>query len=214
MRPRERLWHSGVEALESREILALLLRTGTRSVSALALADRLLARFHSLEGVLLASLEELTSVPGVGPAKASQIKAAYEAGRRLQRPREKDVPIRSAADAVAYVMPKLRLLQHEEVWLILLDVKYRVIGLHQVSVGHLSGAPVHPREFFKEAIRRSSYAVIMVHNHPSGDLAPSPDDLALTDRLRQAGDLLGIELLDHIIVAENDYLSFKEHGYW
>src|SRR5690606_21765733 len=110
MRPRERLWHSGVEALESREILALLLRTGTRSVSALALADRLLARFHSLEGVLLASLEELTSVPGVGPAKASQIKAAYEAGRRLQRPREKDVPIRSAADAVAYVMPKLRLL--------------------------------------------------------------------------------------------------------
>ena len=186
-RPREKLRRYGAERLESRDILALLLGTGTKSLSALGLADRLLARFGSFDGVLGASLEELTAVPGVGIAKAAQIKAAYEAGRRLSTPMARERVIRSARDAVRIIEPRMRRLEREEVWALLLDVKYRVIGMHVVSIGHLSGAPVHPRELFKEAVRRSSFAVIVVHNHPSGDSTPSADDIALTRRLRRRG---------------------------
>lgn len=214
MRPRERLRRFGVDKLDSRDLLALLLGTGTRRMSALGLADQLLIRFGSLDEVLSASVEELTAVAGVGIAKATQIKAAYEAGRRLQRPKEKDIPLRCAADAVDYVMPKMRLLQREEVWILLLDVKHRVMGVHAVAVGHLSGAPVHPRELFKEAVRRSCHAVIVVHNHPSGDPTPSADDVALTKRLREAGKILGVELLDHIVIGDQSYVSLKEEGYW
>lgn len=213
-RPREKLRRFGVERLENRDLLALLLGTGTRELSALGLADRMLAHFGSFDEVLRASLEELTAFPGVGIAKAAQIKAAYEAGRRLQTPRPKEFVVRSAEDAVAIVAPRMRRLEREEVWSLLLDVKCRLIGVHVVAVGHLSGAPVHPRELYKEAVRRSSFAVIVVHNHPSGDATPSADDIALTRRLREAGEVLGIALLDHIILGDSTYVSLKESGFW
>ncbi|MBO2522174.1 MAG: hypothetical protein CW345_10325 [Firmicutes bacterium] len=213
-RPRERLVRFGADRLENRDLLALLLGTGTRELSALGLADRLLALFGSFDRVLGASIEELTAVPGVGIAKAAQIKAAYEIGRRLQAPSRPDLVIRSAYDAVAVAAPRMRGLEREEVWALLLDVKNRLIGVHVVSVGHLSGAPVHPRELFKEAVRRSAFAVIVVHNHPSGDATPSADDIALTRRLRDAGELLGIALLDHIVLGDGTFTSLKESGYW
>ena len=213
-RPREKLLYRGAQSLDNRDLLALLLGTGTRSVSALGLADRLLVRFHSLYGVMTASVEDLATVRGIGSAKAAVLVAAHEVARRLREPRELDRPLRSAADVVWWVGPRMRRLEREEVWALLLDVKNRVIGEYVVSVGHLSGAPVHPRELFKEAVRRSSAAVVVVHNHPSGDPTPSGDDLALTRRLRDAGEILGINVLDHVIIGENDFVSLKEAGYW
>lgn len=213
-RPREKLLRYGSSQLANRDLLAILLVTGTRSLSALGLADRLMARFGSLAGVLEASVEELTGVPGVGVAKAAQISAAGEVARRLQGARPYQAPIRSAADVVEWIGSRLSRLTREEVWALLLDVKNRVIGVYTVAVGHLSGAPVHPRELFKEAVRRSSAALVVVHNHPSGDPTPSPDDLALTRRLREAGEILGISVLDHIIVGDASYVSLREQGHW
>lgn len=214
-RPRERLLRFGARTLANRDLLALLLGTGTRSVSALGLADRLLAEFGSLRGVMTASVEELTGLRGVGVAKAAQLLAAYELGRRLRaEPPTSDRPIRSAADVAEHMSGLMQHLDREEVWVLLLDTKHRVLGTHVVSVGHLSGAPVHPRELYKEAIRRSAAAVIVVHNHPSGDPTPSADDVALTRRLRQVGEVVGIELLDHVIIGDNTHVSLRELGTW
>ena len=214
-RPREKLLRYGARNLENRDLLALLLGTGAQSVSALGLADRLLVRFGSLSGVLSASVEELKSLRGVGTAKAALIVAAGEAGRRNQvSPVDRDTPIRSAGDVAQRMADRLRRLDREEVWVLLLDTKHRVVGTHVVSIGHLSGAPVHPRELFKEAIRRSAAAVVVVHNHPSGDPTPSADDLALTRRLRKVGDVVGIEVLDHVIIGDERHVSLRESGAW
>lgn len=213
-RPREKLLRYGPDRLESRDLLALLLGTGTRSLSALGLADRLLVKFQSIHGIASASIEELTTLSGVGVAKAAQIVAAVELGRRLRTATPTDEPIRSAKDVVSRFAGKLSDARREEVWALLLDTKNRVIGKHVISIGHLSGAPVHPRELFHEAVRRSAASVIVVHNHPSGDPTPSPDDIALTKRLREAGLLIGIELLDHVVLGHNRYVSLRDSGYW
>lgn len=213
-RPREKLLYYGAARLEGRDLLAILLGTGTRALSALSLADRLLARFGSLEEVLAATVEELTETPGVGFAKAAQIVAAGELGRRVRPERRSDAPITCAEDVVAWVRPHMQGLEREEVWALLLDAKHRVKGVRIVAIGHLSGAPVHPREVFKEAIRRSSAAIVIAHNHPSGDPTPSPSDVALTKRLRDAGELLGIPVLDHVVLGDGCHTSLKEQGYW
>lgn len=212
-RPRERLRRHGAERLTNQELLAILLRTGNRSESALALAEKLLARFGSLPHLAAASFEELVAVHGIGPAKACDILAAFELAKRLAESRmEYEGVVNCPADAAQLVLRELSLADKEHFMIIMLNTKNRVIAKKVISIGHLQASLVHPREMFKEAIRRSSAALILVHNHPSGDPTPSREDLATTERLREAGAVLGIDILDHIIVGDNRYFSFREHG--
>lgn len=214
-RPREKLIRQGTRALASRDLLALILGHGTTSLSALGLADQLLAAFDSLEGLADASVEELQTIQGVGEAKAARVCAAFEIGRRLvQRQHPQRNTVQCAADVADMFQNSMRDLDREEFHAVLLDTKHRVIGVHLISVGHLNGTLVHPREVFKKAIRRSSESIIVVHNHPSGDPTPSNEDIAVTRRLRSAGTLLGIELLDHIIVGGTRYVSLRQEGYF
>ena len=212
-RPRERLVRHGAERLANKELLAILLRTGTQEGSALMLAERLLARFGSLPNLATTSYEELLAVKGIGPAKATDILAAFELAKRLGESRmEFKGVVHTPQDAAQLVVRELSLADKEHFMIIMLNTKHRVIAKKVVSIGHLHASLVHPREMFKEAIRRSSAAVILVHNHPSGDLTPSRDDITTTERLRDVGDLLGIDVLDHIIIGDNRYLSFREQG--
>ena len=212
-RPAERLRRQGVERLANKELLAILLRTGSRRESALALAEKLLARFGSLPHLAAATFEELVAVPGIGPAKAADILAAFELAKRLAEARmEFEGVVNCPADAAQMVLQELSWADKEHFMIIMLNTKNRVIAKKVISIGHLQASLVHPREMFKEAIRRSSAAIILVHNHPSGDLTPSKEDLLTTERLREAGAVLGIDVLDHIIVGDNRYFSFREHG--
>lgn len=212
-RPRERLMRYGAERLANKELLAILLRTGTQQESALNLAEKLLARFDSLRGLASASFEELLEVNGIGPAKAADILAAFELAKRLADSQmEFHGVVNSPKDAAQMVLRELSLEDKEHFMIIMLNTKHRVIAKKVISIGHLNASLVHPREMFKEAIKRSSAAVILVHNHPSGDLTPSRDDLVTTERLKEVGEILGIEVLDHIIVGDNRYLSFREQG--
>ncbi|HHT43382.1 MAG TPA: DNA repair protein RadC [Firmicutes bacterium] len=212
-RPRERLIRHGVERLANKELLAILLRTGNQRDSALSLAEKLLARFGSLPNLASASFEELVKVNGIGPAKAADILAAFELAKRLADARmEYQGVVNSPSDAAQLVLRELSMADKEHFMIIMLNTKNRVIAKKVISIGHLQASLVHPREMFKEAIRRSSAAVILVHNHPSGDLTPSRDDITTTERLREAGSLLGIDVLDHIIVGDNRYFSFREQG--
>ena len=212
-RPRERMIRHGADRLANKELLAILLRTGNQQESALALAEKLLSRFDSLPGLATASYEELLAVHGVGPAKATDVLAAFELAKRLGESRmEFQGIINSPQDAAQLVLRELSLADKEHFMIIMLNTKHRVIAKKTISIGHLHASLVHPREMFKEAIRRSSAAVILVHNHPSGDLTPSKDDLTTTERLKDAGKVLGIDVLDHIIIGDNRYLSFKEQG--
>lgn len=214
-RPRERILLWGVSAVQNRDLIAVLLNSGTRTMSALGLADRLLAEFGTLPALAEASIEELSSIPGIGEAKAVRISAACELGRRISSVSETDRPlVRSAADVARLLQGQMRFLDREKFLTVLLDTKHRVIGIPTVSVGHLSGALVHPREVFKAAIRRSSAAIILVHNHPSGDPTPSREDILVTRRLVEAGQLLGIEVLDHVILGGQSYTSLRQEGYF
>lgn len=212
-RPRERLIRHGADRLANKELLAILLRTGTRNYSALTLAEKLIAKFDSLPGLATASFEELREVDGIGPAKATDILAAFELAKRLADSKmEFQGVVNSPQDAAQLVLRELSLADKEHFMIIMLNTKHRVIAKKTISIGHLHASLVHPREMFKEAIRRSSAAVILVHNHPSGDLTPSKDDISTTERLREVGELLGIDVLDHIIIGNNRYLSFREQG--
>jgi len=214
-RPRERLVRLGPRALSNAELVAILLRTGSHGASALDVAHRVLALGREegpLRYLVRATLEELTRVPGVGPAKAVQLKAAVELGRRITTEGTAREPVRSPRDVSALVMEEMRHLDREQFRIVLLDTKNHVLGVRTVSVGSLSSSIVHPREIFKEAIARSSAAIILVHNHPSGDPTPSREDVEVTRRLMEAGRLLGIEVLDHVVVGDNKYVSLKETG--
>ncbi|HEY8531410.1 MAG TPA: DNA repair protein RadC [Limnochorda sp.] len=212
LRPRERLQRLGPEALSDQELLAILLGTGNQEESALDLARRILAQFGVGRSLAEASVEELREIPGVGLAKASQIRAAVELGRRLAG----YVPQRIRLDRPERVAEFLRVemahLDREQFRVLLLDARSRLIHQHVVAVGGLDSAPVHPREVFKEAIKRSAASVILAHNHPSGDPEPSAPDLGVTRRLCRAGEILGIEVVDHIIVAQGGFVSFRAKG--
>ncbi|KUK82005.1 MAG: DNA repair protein RadC [Pelotomaculum thermopropionicum] len=210
IRPRERLLKEGAEALSDVELLAILLRTGSRATTALDLASLLMARFKNLHRLVDAAVEELSDVKGVGPAKASQVKAALELARRLAQFSEASRPvIKSPDDAAALVMEEMRHLDREHFRALLLNTKNQVIGTDKVSVGTLNSSTVHPRELFRNAIRKSAASMVLVHNHPSGDPAPSREDLDITRRLVEVGKIIGIEILDHIIIGDNRFTSFR-----
>lgn len=212
-RPRERLIQYGADVLSVSELLAILLRTGTEKYSALGLADHLTSQFGGLRGVASLTVEELSGVHGIGPAKAAQIKAAIEFGRRLVAASDEERPkIRSPQDVYNLIGPSLRDAKKEHFLALLLDTKGGVLRQTTISVGDLSSSLVHPREVFVEAVRRSAASLIVAHNHPSGDPAPSPEDAQVTRRLQEAGELLGIELLDHIILGDNRWISLREKG--
>lgn len=212
-RPRERMLAYGAGALSNAELVAILLRTGTRRESAVTLAQRLLKSSGGLRGLANRSLDELCELRGIGPAKALQILAALELGKRLASTGMEAAPvIRSPRDVAALMTEELRYLQQEHFVILFLNTKNRVTGRETLAIGSLNAAIVHPREVFRAAVRRSAASIICVHNHPSGDPTPSAEDVQLTERLAEAGRLIGIELLDHIIIGDKDFVSLKERG--
>ena len=211
-RPRERLIRLGPEALSEQELLCCLLGRGIAGESVLITAQRLLRAFGSLPELAQASVEQLATVHGIGPAKAVQLKAAMELARRAAAPSQPSDPIETAEAAAVLVQPYLRQKKKEHFVALLLDTRHRLIRLSPIAVGTLSASLVHPRELFKEAIAASAAAVILAHNHPSGDPDPSEQDLVLTKRLVQAGKLLGIAVLDHLIIGAEAFVSLKALG--
>ena len=213
-RPREKLLASGAAALSNTELLAVLIATGTGKESAMGLASRILSCAGSLRGVCALDAHELSQIRGIGPAKACTIAAAVELGKRSASGAGQCRCIIGDPDTAASVfMPEMRWLKKEEFRVALLNVKRELIGTVTVSVGGISSSSAHPREVFSDAIKKGAYAVILVHNHPSGDPSPSGADIDLTERLCSSGKLLGIEVADHIIIGDGRYVSLRERGY-
>jgi DNA repair protein RadC len=214
-RPRERMMQVGPGALSNAELLALLLRTGSAEESVMSLACRVLNQCGGLRGLKATSFEELTAIKGIGPAKALLIMAGLELGKRMSSslPPERIV-VRSPKDVAGVMMEELRYHTQEHFVCLYLNTKNHIIGRETIFIGSLNSSIVHPREVYKEAIRRSSASVICLHNHPSGDPAPSREDIEVTRRLQEAGRILGIELLDHIIIGDGQFYSLKEKGHF
>lgn len=213
-RPRERFIHQGPKSLSNQELLAILLRTGTKSESVLQLSQRLLKHFDGLRMLTDASLDELMKIKGIGTAKAIQILAAVELGRRIANLAYHDrYVIRTPEDGAKYVMEDMRFLSQEHFVCLYLNTKNQVLHRQTVFIGSLNASIVHPREIFREAFRRSAATIICLHNHPSGDPTPSREDIEVTKRLVESGKILGVEILDHIIIGDKRYVSMKEKGY-
>ena len=212
-RPREKMKERGAQALGNSELLAILLRTGTAAESALRLAENLLDRAGGLAGLGHATLEEVEQVRGIGEAKAVTLLAALELGRRVDSLAPLDrTAVRTPDDVAALLLPRFRYESRESFVAVLLSTKNHVLKTPVISVGSLNASIVHPRELFREAINASAAAVIVAHNHPSGDPTPSPEDVALTRKLVEAGTLLDIPVLDHLILGDGRYISLKEKG--
>lgn len=212
-RPRERMLRAGAGALSNAELLAILLRTGTINESAVALAQRLLIEAGGLRRLVEMNTEQLTALKGIGHAKALQVQAGIELGKRLVRTAQPEtVTIRSPHDVSQLMMEELRYLQKEHFVCLFLNTKNHVIGQETLSIGSLNASIVHPREVFLAAIKRSSASIICVHNHPSGDPTPSPEDIDITRRLVEAGSVIGIDVLDHVIIGDLTSVSLKELG--
>jgi len=210
-RPREKLVRHGAGALGDNELLALVLGEGTAARGALELATELLAACGGPRGLTRAAVAQLRRVAGIGEARAARVLAAVEIGRRtLLVPHETPVRIRAPRDAAAYLLPQFGARPVEQFGAVLLDAKHHVLRSVIVSVGTVDAAVVHPRDVFREPLLHGATAVVLFHNHPSGDPAPSRDDIGLTMRLVEAGRLLGIEVVDHVILADTRYFSFKE----
>ncbi len=212
-RPREKLERLGPAALGDNELLALVLGCGSRDADALAMANQLLAEAGGVHGLTRIGLGQLRHVDGIGRARASQVLAAVELGRRtLMREAAERPRLRTPRDVAAYLLPQYGALPVEQFGIIMLDTKQRVIRIKIVSLGSLDSTVVHPREVFREAASASAASIVLFHNHPSGDPEPSNDDLALTVRLISAGTLMGIDVVDHLILAGNRYFSLVESG--
>lgn len=212
-RPRERLLKVGAQAVSTAELLAIIMRTGTGGENVLRLAERLLARFTDLAGLSQATVAELQSVKGIGPAKAIEIKAALEVGRRLLAAAPQERPkVTSPADAANLLMSEMMFLEQEHLRLILLDTRNRVLKTPTIYKGSLNTSVIRLGELFRAAIKENAAAFIVAHNHPSGDPSPSPEDVNVTRQLVQAGKLLDIEVLDHVVIGRQRYVSLKERG--
>ncbi|MDP2916403.1 MAG: DNA repair protein RadC [Dehalococcoidia bacterium] len=213
-RPRERLQKFGAEALSAQEILALILGRGTSGESVMVTAQRLLAQFGNLKGIAGASLEQLSEIRGIGLAKASQIRAAFELANRVQGAVEigDRIDVATPEAVVSSIKGRMKDKKKEHFWALFLDTRNRLINTAEISVGSLDTSVVHPREVYKEAIAASAASVIFVHNHPSGNSGASDDDIKMTGRLVEAGKILGIDVLDHIILGDGSYLSMKREG--
>ena len=212
-RPRERLLHLGPQALAASELLAILLRVGVQGENAVQVGQRLLKNFGGISGLQRAPMEELCNQRGIGEAKAAQIKAAIELGRRLtlESPDERPA-INSPADAAALVLYEMSALEQEHLRVILLDTRNRVLEIVEIYKGSVNSSQIHVGEIFKAAIRRNAPALIVVHNHPSGDPTPSPDEAAVTRAIVQAGKLLDVDVLDHMVIGQGRWVSMKERG--
>ncbi|RJP16214.1 MAG: JAB domain-containing protein [Candidatus Abyssobacteria bacterium SURF_5] len=212
-RPRERLAKRGASSLKNSELLGILFRTGTKHMNAIELAESTLQKFNGSLGLLArANIDELCGCEGIGFAKAVEVQAAFELGRRLANEEIKNPIIKSPKDVARLMTPEMQSLDREHFKVLLLNTKNHVTQVHTVSMGSLNASVVHPRECFRPAIAAQAAAVILVHNHPSGDPEPSPEDISLTRRLVAAGDLLGIKVLDHVIIAGNRFASVMDKG--
>jgi len=212
-RPRERLKQFGPEALSAQELLALIIGRGVSKKSVMTIAQELLIKFGNVKAISEATLEELSQIKGIGFAKAAQIKACFELGKRQDlEPEQKDFDIKDPQSVVKAIRASIKDKAKEHFKLILLNARNKIIGISTISIGSLNASIVHPREVFKDAIMHTAYSVVLAHNHPSGDPEPSEDDLTMTKRLIEAGKILGIEVLDHIIITKNGYFSFKDRG--
>jgi DNA repair protein RadC len=213
LRPRERMLYAGPSALSTAELLAIILRVGNRGENVIRMSERLLSEFGGLPGLAQANFEELCSTHGIGDAKATQIKAALELGRRLMAaaPQER-LQVRSPLDVANLLMLEMSLLEQEQLRVVLLDTKNFIIRVHSVYTGSLNSAVVRISEIFREPIRTNSAAIVVTHNHPSGDPTPSPEDVRVTEMIVEAGALLDIDVLDHLIIGRNRFVSMKERG--
>ena len=218
-RPRERLIAHGAESLSSQELIAVVLGRGVAGRSVTAIAQELLADFGSLEGVVSAPLEKLQALSGLGPAKALQLKACLEIARRViaeealvEKDRNSSAAVASPEDIARLVRPLIRNWQKEHFIVISFDNRNRVLGVDLVGIGTLNTNLVHPRETFDVAISRHAACIAVSHNHPSGDPQPSEADVVVTKRLNEAGSIMGIELLDHVVISKTHAYSFRENG--
>jgi DNA repair protein RadC len=212
-RPRERLIRHGSTTLSDAQLLAILLRTGCGERGVMDLAISLIDKFRTLRNIDSASISDLSGIKGIGSAKIAQLKAAFELGRRLMAESDREGPLFLSSSAVYLsYSPMFKNMKKELFFCLLLDTKNRLINKIRISEGTLNNSLIHPREAFKEAIKESAAAVIFIHNHPSGDPSPSCEDIAVTDRLKSAGEIVGIPVLDHIIIGDGTYVSLKEKG--
>ncbi|MCT2537953.1 DNA repair protein RadC [Aquibacillus koreensis] len=213
-RPRERLLELGPGHVSNQELLAILLGTGSKEESVQVLAERVLMHFDGLNLLRESTIEELTAIKGIGSVKGVLILAAIELGKRMQKykPQEKYV-IRSPEDGADYVMEEMRILKQEHFVVLFLNTKNQVIHRQTIFIGSLNASIVHPREIFREAVKRSAASIICAHNHPSGDPSPSQEDIHVTKRLLECGKMIGIEVLDHLVIGDHKFVSLKEKGY-
>jgi DNA repair protein RadC len=214
-RPREKLLSQGPRALSNAELLAILLRSGTKEKSVLRIAEEILAHIkeQGLSAMVHISAAELAKIDGVGQVKAATLQAAIELGRRLAMQQAAKIEVIHGPEHVAaYALPRFRFEQKEHFAVMLLNTKNHIIGMPEVSVGSLSASVVHPREVFRAAIDYAAAAMILLHNHPSGDPTPSREDIAVTDRLVKAGKVMDIPVLDHVVLGRETFASFKDKG--
>jgi len=212
-RPRERLKKYGAASLSNAELIAIVLRTGAASESVLNLSAKLLARFRGLDGLAKAGFGELCSERGLGEAKASQLKAALELGRRLLSTQPEDrIPVKSPEDIANLLQADMAFLEQEELRVVLLNSKNQVMATPHLYKGNVNSSLIRVSELFRDAVRENCPALIAVHNHPSGDPTPSPEDIQITEQMVKAGKLLDIEVLDHVIIGRQGFISLKERG--
>ena len=210
-RPRERLAEVGAQALSNAELLAILLRTGLPGENAVQMGQRLLLQFGGLSGLQRASFEQVSTQRGIGPAKAAQIQAAIELGRRLKSAERADRPvIHSPRDAADLVMYEMSALSQEELWVMQLDTRNQLLHTEHLYKGSLNASMVRVGELFRKALQMNAASILLIHNHPSGDPSPSPEDVNLTRAAVQAGKLLDVEVLDHLVVGQGRFVSMKE----